>query len=193
MRPLTVVLLCLAGLSAQAEGLPPCAQPVRFSAGWLSDPEVDLGKSAAELDTAASAPHGRGTQLGHVVVQTRLSVEPQTTCNGLTVRLEFVQPVLRIARELPADTCSHALVMAHEQTHVRIHREIARQFRALHYPWSDKPTSAGVLLFAKHQLARLMDAQRQFDSPQEYARSRTACSGEVGKLIQPSPRPARAP
>lgn len=193
MRLAPVVLLCVTSLSACAEGLPPCAQPVRFSAAWLSDPPLDHSKSAAELDAAASAPQGRGTQLGHVMVQTRLSVEPQAECKGLTVRLDFVQPVLRIAREMPEGSCSYALVMAHERTHVRIHQEIARQFQALHYPWPGQTSSAAVLAFAKHQLARLMDAQRRFDSPQEYARSRTACSGEVVQLMQGKAAPAKSP
>lgn len=193
MRRILAILLCATGLPAMAGALPPCAQPVRFSAGWLSDPQVDHSKSAAELDALATAALGKGTQLGHVMVQTKLSVEPQTACNGLTVRLDFVQPVLRIAREMPAGSCSYALVMAHEQTHVRIHQEVARQFRALHYPWSDRPASQAVLTFAKHQLARLMDAQRRFDSPQEYARGLTACSGEIGRLIAPAPAASRAP
>lgn len=188
MRLVLVVLLCSASLSAHADGLPPCAQAVHFSAGWLTDPQVDHSKSAAELDGLAAVQQGKGTQLGHVVVQTQLKVQPQTACNGLSVRLDFVQPVLRIAREMPEGSCSYALVMAHEQTHVRIHQEIARQFQALQYPWSDRLNSAAVLTFAKHQLARLLDAQRQFDSPQEYARSRTACSGEVAQLLKASAR-----
>lgn len=193
MRLVPAVLLCFSSLSANAGGPPSCAQPVRFSAAWLTDPPVDHSKAAAELDDAAPAARGRGTPLGHVVVTTRLSVEPQPSCNGLTVRLDFVQPVLRIARELPADSCSYALVMAHEQTHVRIHQEIARQFRALHYPWPASATRDAVLVFAKQQLARLMDAQRQFDSPQEYARSRTACGGEVVQRLGASPPPPRTP
>lgn len=202
MRRALAILLCTAGLPALAGGLPACAQAVRFDAGWLTDPEVDHGKSAAELDALAAAALGKGTQLGHVMLQTKLSVEPQAACSGLTVRLDFVQPVLRIAREMPAGSCSYALVMAHERTHVRIHQEVARQFRALHYPWSDRLNSQAVLSFAKHQLARLMDAQRRFDSPQEYARGRTACSGEIPRLIAPAgalnapataPAPAPAP
>lgn len=195
MRRVLAILLCSTSLPALAGGLPACAQPVRFAAGWVGDPEVDHSKSAAELDAlaAATAAPGKGTQLGHVMVQTRLSVEPQTACRGLSVRLDFVQPVLRIAREMPAGSCSYALVLAHEQTHVRIHQEIARQFRALHYPWSDRPGSEAVLRFAKHQLARLMDAQRRFDSPQEYARGRTACGGEIPRLIAPAPGASQPP
>lgn len=196
MRALLALLLCASSLTALAGDLPPCAQPVRFSAAWLTDPEVDHSKTAAELDALATAALGKGTQLGHVMVQTRLSVEPQTACRGLSVRLDFVQPVLRIAREMPAGSCSYALVMAHEQTHVRIHQEVARQFRALHYPWSDRLDRQAVLTFARQQLARLMDAQRRFDSPQEYARGRTACGGEIPRLVAPAGglnAPASAP
>lgn len=187
MKRVFVTLLCAATLlPATAGGLQPCSQAVRFSAGWITDPEVDHGKSAAELQALTADTPGRGTQLGHVAVQTKLTVQPQDACsNGLTVRLDFVQPVLRIAREMPAGSCSHALVMAHEQTHVRIHQDIARQFQALRYPWGDRPNSQAVLRFAKQQLDRLLDAQRQFDSPQEYARGLTACGGEMRRLLAP--------
>ncbi|MEK8051154.1 hypothetical protein AACH10_12960 [Ideonella sp. DXS22W] len=193
MKPALALLLTAIGLPTLAAGLPACVQPVRFTAAWLTDPQFDHSKSAAELDALAGAARGPGTQLGHVVVKTQLSVEPQTTCNGLTVRLDFVQPVLRIAREMPAGSCSHALVMAHEQTHVRIHQEIARQFRALTYPWPDRLGSDAVLKYARQQLTRLMDAQRQFDSPQEYARGRTACAGEIPRLITPAQAASRTP
>ena len=59
--------------------------------------------------------------------------------------------------------------MKHEQTHVRIHRDIARQFRKLDYPWPFVGSSACNLVYAKQELDRLMQAQVQFDNPEEYA------------------------
>jgi hypothetical protein len=40
-----------------------------------------------------------------------------------------------------------------------------------------------VLRYAKQQLAKLQEAQRLFDSPEEYAGNLTACKGEIPKLL----------
>lgn len=184
MRRLLALMLACACLQAQAADLPPCDKAVRFVAAWFADPEVDNAKPAAEL-TKIGAHGGRsGTQLGHVVVETKLSVTPQTSCQGVVVRLDYVNPVLRIASEIPPGSCAYARVMSHEQTHVRIHRDIARQFRELHYPWRSAGKSAAVLAYAKQELDRLMQAQVLFDSPEEYARNRSVCGGEIARLVK---------
>jgi predicted secreted Zn-dependent protease len=91
--------------------------------------------------------------------------------------------VLRVIRELPEGTCAHAHVLRHENTHVRIYREMARQFRQLVYPFPDSATSERVLRYAQQQLAKLQEQQRQFDSPEEYAGNLTACKGEIPRLL----------
>ncbi len=178
--------------TTQATGLQPCDQAVRFTAGWFADPELDTSKSAAELKKMGSGTGGKATPLGHVVVQTKLAVAAQTQCRGFVVRLDYEQPVLRVAKELPAGTCAHARVLNHELTHVRIHRDIARQFRELQYPWEVRMNgaagsaadSAAILRFARHELTRLMRAQELFDSPEEYARNDSLCDGEIPRLLK---------
>jgi hypothetical protein len=163
--------------------LPPCDEPIRFQADYFPDPPVDLAKSSTELVAlGAPAPPG-AVALGLVTVRNAVSVESQTACRGLVVQLKFLDPVLRVARELPPDTCAHAHVLNHEYTHVHIYREMARQFRTLIYPWPETATSDVVLRYATQQLAKLQEAQRLFDSPEEYAGNTVACHGEIPRLL----------
>ena len=155
MKSLLALLLASACFQAQSANLPPCDKAVRFSAAWFADPEVDNTKPAAELTKIGAGAGRSGTQLGHVVVETKLAVMPQTSCQGVFVRLDYIKPVLRVASEIPPGSCAYAHVMKHEQTHVRIHRDIARQFRELDYPWASGGSSAGILVYAKQELDRL--------------------------------------
>ena len=186
MRLFLAVLLLVASLAARADervALHPCDQAIRFTADWFADPPQEFDKSAAQL-VALGAPAAEGaTALGLVSVGNASSVTPEKTCRGLTVSLQFVHPVLRVARELPPQTCAHAHVLRHEYTHVHIYREMARQFRELVYPWPDTATAENVLHYAKQQLAKMQEAQRLFDSPEEYAGNLTACNGEIARLL----------
>ena len=185
MRLLFIVLLLAAGASAHAadRSLPPCAQAVRFTAEWFADPPQEFDKTSDFL-ARQGAPAAEGaTALGLVTVENTISVMPEQTCRGLAVSLRFVHPVLRVIRDLPAGTCAHAHVLRHEYTHVHIYREMARQFRQLVYPFPDAASPDEVLRYAKQQLAKLQEAQRLFDSPEEYAGNLTACKGEIPKLL----------
>ena len=186
MRLLLTVLLLIAGASAHAgeiAPLPGCDQPIRFAADWFADPPQEFDKTSDFLVKQGAPAVEGATALGLVSVENSISVMPEKTCRGLVVSLRFVHPVLRVIRELPAGTCAHAHVLRHEYTHVRIYREIARQFRALAYPFPDSATPENVLHYAKQQLAKLQEAQRLFDSPEEYAGNLTACKGEIAKLL----------
>jgi len=186
MKSLLALMLAWACFPALAANLPPCDKAVRFSAAWFADPEIDNAKPAAELTKIGAGAGRSGTQLGHVVVESKLSVVPQASCQGVVVRLDYIKPVLRVASEIVPGSCAYARVMNHEQTHVRIHRDIARQFRELDYPWGLGGGSAGILAYAKLELDRLMYAQVQFDSPEEYAKNITACGGEITRLLKPA-------
>ena len=194
LRPALLVLLSSCGvacaavptLSPSKPSPPPCDVAVRFSAEYLADPQVDTSKSTAEitkLGTAAGASE-TGVQLGHVVVQTEISVEPQAACAGLQVTLKFVKPVLRVASNLPPGSCAEALVRTHEWTHVKIYREMAHEFRHLEYHGHGPLRSAVVMRFAKQEWKRLEYRQVLFDSPEEYAKNRTMCEGEIPKLLR---------
>ena len=189
MRLFPAILLLAASVAAQADerpALPACAQAIRFTADWFADPPQEFDKSAAKL-VELGAPAAEGaTALGLVSVQNAISVTPEKTCRGMTVALRFVHPVLRVARELPPQTCAHAHVLRHEYTHVHLYREMARQFRELVYPWPEAATAEELLHYAKQQLARLQEAQRLFDSPEEYAGNLTACNGEIPRLLAAS-------
>ncbi len=186
MKTLLALMLACACCQTQAADMPLCNKAVRFTAAWFADPEVDNAKPAAELTKIAAGPSRSGTQLGHVVVETKLAVMPQTSCQGVVVRLDYIKPVLLVASEIPPGTCAYVRVMNHEQTHVRIHRDIARQFRELDYPWGSGAGSAAILAYAKQELDRLMQAQVLFDSPEEYAKNHSVCGGEISRLVKPA-------
>jgi hypothetical protein len=189
MRRIFTLLLSVFCFSAAAEGLRPCDKPIRFTAGWFADPELDNTKSSTEVTTLGASAGGKDTQIGHVTVETRLAVLPQESCTGFVVRLEFAKPVLRVASEIPPGSCAYARVLNHEQTHVRIYRDIARQFRELDYPWAKGAGSGPILAYAKLELDRLMQAQVQFDSPEEYAKNQTLCGGEILRLVKATAPP----
>lgn len=187
MRLVVVLLLSLlagtAARAADASTLPPCGQAVRFTADWFADPPQEFDKSPDFL-ARQGAPAGKGaTALGLVTVENAIAVVPESRCRGLRVTLRFVDPVLRVIRELPPGTCAHAHVLRHEYTHVHIYREMARRFRELAYPFPDAATPEKVLHYARQQLAKLQEAQRLFDSPEEYAGNLTACHGEIPRLL----------
>ena len=173
---------CAADAPDRAD-LPPCDRPVRFVAGWFADPKMDFGRTSTEL-VGLGAPAGEGaTALGLVTVENSITVTSEKTCRGLRAELAFQGPVLRVASELPADSCARAHVLRHEYTHVRIYREMARRFEALAYPWPEAATPELVLRHARQQLAKLQEAQRLFDSREEYAGNLTACKGEIPRLL----------
>lgn len=184
--PIAFVLFAATAAVHAADGpraLPSCAQTVRFTADWFSDPATEFDKTSAFL-VRQGAPAGEGaTALGLVTVDNEIVVEPEQRCRGFVVALRFTHPVLRVIRDLPPGTCAHAHVLRHEYTHVHIYREMAQRFRELDYPFPDKATPELVLRYAKQQLARLQEQQRLFDSPEEYARNLSACKGEIPKLL----------
>jgi hypothetical protein len=186
MRRLLIALLFVASAHACAGDVappPPCDQAIRFTADWFADPPQEFDKTSDFL-VQQGAPAAEGaTALGLVTVENEISVKPETACRGLVVSLHYVHPVLRVIRELPAGTCAHAHVLRHEYTHVRIYREMARRFRELAYPFPESATAEGVLRYARQQLAQLQEAQRQFDSREEYAGNLTACDGEIPRLL----------
>jgi len=202
MRLLAVVLLLLAHAAAPAAQAPApapanapaspasaparqpaCAVPVRFSADWFPDPPQEFDKTSDFLVKQGAPAADGATALGLVTVENAISVAPEKGCRGLRVQLRFVHPTLRVIRDLPPGTCAHAHVLRHEYTHVRIYREMARQFRALVYPFPDTASAEDVLRYARQQLAQLQEQQRQFDSPEEYGGNLTACKGEIPKLL----------
>ena len=186
MRLVFLLLLALLAATARAAGapaLPPCDEAVRFTAGWFADPPQEFDKSPDFLAKQGAPASEGATALGLVTVENEITVVPETRCRGLRVSLRFVHPVLRVIRELPPGTCAHAHVLRHEYEHVHIYREMARQFRTLAYPFPQTATPEAVLHYARQQLAKLQEAQRLFDSPEEYAGNLTACKGEIPKLL----------
>jgi hypothetical protein len=179
-----LTLVCVSAHAEQSNTLPACETPVRFVAQAFEDPPVDHSRSLAKLARVADAgdvPPG-GMRLGHTMVEARLSIHPRKDCDGHDVELAYVDVVQRVARELHEGTCGFSHVLEHEKTHLRIYRDMARQFAELTLPAGRGPETA--LEFARDQYEVLYKQQTAFDSTAEYRKNLTACDGEILRLLR---------
>ena len=184
MKKLIAALLCLVSHGAHAKeesSLPICEVPVRFLADSMPDLSVDHSRSIAQLDALEGVPYS-GARVGHVMVEARISIRPRKDCDGHEVQLAFVNPVLRVVRELREGSCGYEHVLEHERTHVRIYRDMAKQFAALTLPAHLEPEQAPA--FAAEQYDILYRQQTALDSPAEYAKNHTVCGGEITRRIR---------
>ena len=153
--------------------------------------------------------HVGGLAVGDIQAQTQLAFDNDvnfftgSTCvwvQAVQVNLSL-HSMIYIARELQRGTCEYRELLAHEQQHVAIDREIMNKYRAelraylereligagvvgpvpvnlARNAQSDLVNSVGRLVDSKIQdLHRERDARQQaLDSPEEYARLNAACS-----------------
>jgi hypothetical protein len=121
-----------------------------------------------------------------------------------TVRLSFSPVEVYVAREIPRGTCAYAEVVRHEEKHVLAYEQqlakaaefIANAMRA-HYSDTIYYGDSAQLLaelkeaaqkrwlpLAEKQLEAVEAVQQTIDSPEEYARYRTACGGEINRILK---------
>lgn len=122
---------------------------------------------------------------------------------AITVTLSLDPHVVSVAREFKEGSCAHRHILAHEMRHVQINQltlsaaagrmregmqqsfgnkiyygeatelqeRLTRHIREQWLPWVDAQM--------KHTLQR----HREIDTPEEYARNRTACGGEIARTL----------
>jgi len=100
--------------------------------------------------------------------------------DGCTATVGYREPVLHVASELTRDACAFAHVKQHELEHVRLYREhlvgIKERIEAR--------VQAGEDLFqaSKTEVLAVQAQHQAFDSPEEYSKNRTECSGKIARL-----------
>lgn len=136
---------------------------------------------------------------------TELSISPMDVQRrgkrlALLTRIR-TQPVIYVARELPAGSCAYEVVLAHELTHQRFDLEALRALpdearriaREVFTPEAlDRASVASLArdrdLFLgriKHSYEALSLPRHQaIDNPQSYAELGGRCQGEIGRLLK---------
>lgn len=124
---------------------------------------------------------------------------------ALMVDVGFQNSTIYVARELQRRTCAHNEVLAHEEHHVEIDRQLLKEYTpiiqryletSLYELGTVKADDAGAAeakmqAFISRQLAKVaekMNAERSrrqaaHDSPQEYQRLAAVCDGEVTTTV----------
>jgi len=133
---------------------------------------------------------------------------PQTGCLRPQVTLTFdVTPqIVSIAREFPKGSCSFNEIAAHEMRHVRanqaqleaaaayMEKELKNFFQQkIFYGPPDtlknqleEALRTTWLPLAEQQLEKVNVVHEAIDSPEEYARNKTVCNGEITRIIYES-------
>jgi hypothetical protein len=121
-----------------------------------------------------------------------------------SVRLSYSPIEVYVGSEIPHGSCAYAEVVHHEEKHVtayvrRLHaaaETVERAMRAYYGNvifYGDADQLAAQLTYqvkqrwlpmAEQQLAAVEAIQQAIDSPQEYARNRAACNGEIGRILR---------
>jgi hypothetical protein len=121
-----------------------------------------------------------------------------------SVKLSYSPIEVYVGREIPRGSCAYAEVVRHEEKHVAAYvrqlREAAeaveRAMRAYYGNvifYGDADQLAAQLTFqvkqhwlplAEQQLSAVEEVQQAIDSPEEYARNRAACNGEIGRILR---------
>ena len=122
---------------------------------------------------------------------------------SIEVTLSLDPHVVSVASEFEEGSCAHRHVLAHEMRHVEVNRQtlesaadrmregmrssfgnkvyfgepaelqdrLTRHIREQWLPWVDA------------QMKHTMQRHREIDTPEEYARNRTACGGEIARVL----------
>ena len=121
----------------------------------------------------------------------------------ITVTLSLDPHVVSVASEFPEGSCAHRHISEHEMRHVKVNQHTlddtaARMRQGLLSSFENKVfygTPAELeARFTRHirdewlpwveaQMRHTLQLHREIDTPQEYARNRTACNGEIARVL----------
>jgi hypothetical protein len=182
------------------------------SAPYVTDSSFGIAELTARNSPGARGESTVGLTVAHYlsaidVVQNGLQ-DPETReyCMRphFKVRLSYSPIEVFVGREIQRGSCAYAEVVHHEEKHVAAYElqlkkaaeAVERALRA-HYGntiFYGDPAKLDAQLaysirqqwlpFAEHQLEAVEPVQLAIDSPQEYARYRTACNGEIDRILK---------
>lgn len=154
-----------------------------------------LGLTIAHLTTSVDFVQN-GLQAAH---STDYCMRPR-----FTVKLSYSPIEIYVGHELKRGSCPYMEVVHHEEKHVAAYElqlrnaaeTVERAMRAYYADTIFYGDSAKLLAqltesiqhhwlpLAEQQLAAVEAAQHAIDTPQEYAHYRTACNGEINRILQ---------
>jgi hypothetical protein len=122
----------------------------------------------------------------------------------LDMRLHYDPVVVYIGREFASDECAYQFILAHETRHVAVHvrqleKTVAlmqaqlqqRMGRDVHYGVRgdlERRFRSEIENYwvprAQRELANVRREQAAIDTPEEYARARTACEGRIARVLR---------
>jgi len=126
---------------------------------------------------------------------------------NIRVTLSASPQRVSIAKEVPLNSCGYKHVLNHEVEHVRINQsgvqtlakylqeELTKRYgnqvfygdvASLQQAFK-RDVQGWLPIIQREFTARLAHAHAQLDTPQEYARSRTVCDGELARLLDGKP------
>jgi hypothetical protein len=182
------------------------------SAPYVVDSSFGIAELTARNSPGASGEHTVGLTVAHYlsaidVVQNGMQ-DPDTHeyCMRphFKVRLSYSPIEVYIGREIRRGSCAYMEVVHHEEKHVSAYElqlkkaaeAVERALRA-HYGntvFYGDPAKIDAQLaysirqqwlpFAEQQLEAVEPVQLAIDSPQEYARYRTACNSEIDRILK---------
>lgn len=184
------------------------AEPARVELGHPSWKE--LGKHFQ----VGNETRVMGRTTTHPKMETRVGGQALPATEGkigcfrpnVRVTLSASPQKVSIAREVPKDTCGYQHVLRHEMEHVRINQagvealaaflqsELSKRYGNQVY-YGDlavlqqalkRDVQAWLPLIQREFTARLATSHSRLDTPQEYARSRAVCNGELARLLDSS-------
>jgi hypothetical protein len=121
-----------------------------------------------------------------------------------TVKLSYSPIEVYVGREIPRGSCAYAEVVRHEEKHVAAYvRQLRQAATAMEHAMRayygnvifygdadqlaaqlDYQVKQRWLPFAEEQLSAVDAVQQAIDSPEEYARNRAACNGEIARILR---------
>lgn len=236
-RSLLSLLIAVPGallaLPAAAQGMdcgafPPVALSLDIAVAPL---QRNDGLGIAQLGRLPGrSPGPAGAARGHVLGLTQARYGEQSQVSALFQRLPdgsycasasklevsfgYQERTVFIARELPAGSCVHGEVLAHEMRHVAVDEALLREFAPLIRRRLDEAVARMAPVRSRSQqqamaavrrpLEQAMRAvmqefgrerdrrQARIDTVEEYARIREVCDGEVNKYLPQPPARRRA-
>lgn len=151
----------------------------------------------------------RGQAVARILIngRTQVSSDGRWECASfdLTVEYGFNPLTIYVAREFPKGSCAHDEIYRHELMHLRAFTEHAQSIEAeisstlrqrfeRATPWHGQYGEVNASLqreiderwlpYLKRLLDGVKPAQRQIDSPQEYARIAASCDGAIQRKLQ---------
>ncbi|NTU77094.1 MAG: hypothetical protein HGA90_04695 [Alphaproteobacteria bacterium] len=124
----------------------------------------------------------------------------------LDARIGYKDVTVYVASEFSPGSCSYQEILAHEQKHIEVNRQLLQEYAPLikqkltsflklngmfivpNGAYANKLLREKVTAVIQEVSLRMLEEnkkrQKLIDSPEEYARTKTACQGQITRIVQ---------